>query len=92
MEQQVKYDKSRLRVFATCCDACLFSANKVVSDKSKEAILAKVERKGSFFACHKAEHVMCRAFYDRYRQRSLLIWLAEDLGRLTFEERTASSE
>ena len=58
-----------LRVVSKQCDQCLFSKNKIVSDKRKADLLAKCKQEDTLFYCHKFstrdEEVCCRGFFDR---------------------------
>jgi hypothetical protein len=77
---------SRMNPLLICdklCDQCLYSKNKIVSDKRKEEILTELENTSDYFICHKAsvvdKKVMCRGYYEANKHTSLLINLGEDL-------------
>lgn len=41
-------------VASKCCNQCLFSENKIVSDRRKVSLLKEIIQKQSYFECHKA--------------------------------------
>ena len=55
------------KVKKECCNECLFSKNKIVSDSRKSNILKDCVRNDSHFICHKAtidgEDICCSGFY-----------------------------
>lgn len=57
-----------LKICEKRCDECLYSPAAIVSASKRKAILRDVERKDTFFVCHKStingDVVMCRGFYD----------------------------
>jgi hypothetical protein len=77
-----------LKVQHKQCDQCLFSENKIVSDKRKIDILQHCAVKDTYFVCHKAsiekKDVCCRGFYDVFSYRSKHIAMAKQLGVLKF--------
>lgn len=60
--------KPVLEVMEKRCNQCLFSKNKIVSDKRKEEILRDASAKDTYFTCHKASlvnrNVVCKGFND----------------------------
>jgi hypothetical protein len=74
------------RVYERRCDQCLMSSAKVVSDERRDAILSDVERRGSYFVCHKAsiagDDVCCRGTFDAGIGN--LARIAERLGAVEF--------
>lgn len=57
------------------CDQCLFSENKIVSDKRKEQILTECKTKNRHFICHKAtiagKKATCHMFYKKCTNRQI---------------------
>jgi hypothetical protein len=76
------------KVSDKCCDQCLFSPNKIVSEKRKESLLKKITKEQSYFVCHKAtikgEETCCRGFYEKLGAQSQMIRIAERLGEVEF--------
>jgi hypothetical protein len=72
------------------CNQCLFSKNKIVSDKRREQILQECAMDDTYFICHKAtvkeKDVCCRGFYDGFKDRSKHIAMAMYLKVLKFVE------
>lgn len=60
----------RQKVCATPCNQCLFSVNKIVSDKRKVQILAACQKEQTHFVCHKGtiagENIVCNGFYRHH--------------------------
>ena len=44
----------RLLIAAAACDECLFSKNKIVSERRKREVLRECYEQGTYFICHKA--------------------------------------
>ena len=74
------------KVKKQCCDQCLFSKYKIVSNKRRQEILNSCRSNDNHFICHKAtikkEDICCRAFYDT--QDSQMIKIAQRLGMVEF--------
>ncbi len=70
-----------------CCNQCLFSKNKIVSDSRKTEILKHCKDNNNHFQCHKATikgvNGTCKGFYDKCTNRSLSKML-EDIGQIKF--------
>ena len=68
------------------CNECLYSANKIVSNKRKRELLADINKNDSHFVCHKAsiqgEEVCCKGFYTS--ATSNLMRIAQRLGMVEF--------
>ncbi|GAB7057393.1 hypothetical protein JCM16163A_41420 [Paenibacillus sp. YK5] len=77
-------------VSSKCCNQCLFSENKIVSDRRKVSLLKEIIQEQSYFECHKAtmagKNTCCRGFYDKLGQHSQMIRIAERLGAIEFVE------
>ena len=75
-----------LEVKKKCCNLCLFSKNKVVSDKRKKQLLDDIEREGSYFACHESTAVggtcVCRGFYNT--ETANIIRISQRLNMIEF--------
>ncbi len=79
-------DPSRFPVRQKRCDACLFSAARLVSEQRKSLILRECDAKHTAFQCHKAtllgQYIVCRGFYDEHD--SLVVGLAKLLNVVDF--------
>lgn len=68
---------SGLEVMGKPCDRCLFSRNKIISDKSKAKVLADCARNDSHFECHKGtlggRKIVCAGFVKRGTSQMLRI-------------------
>lgn len=78
-----------LYVKDTQCKNCLFTKNKLVSDKRRKKILTECERTGQYFICHEAtlagnKTVCCKAFYRKYKNKMAVIILGDKLGVTKF--------
>jgi hypothetical protein len=80
-------------MFEVCekqCDQCLFSENKIVSNKRRTQLLQDIAKEQSYFECHKAtiagKSTCCRGFYDSLGYRSQMIRIAERIGAVKFVE------
>lgn len=75
-----------MNVKKKCCDQCLFTDNKIVSDKRKNQLIKECVINDTHFICHKAslkgENTCCRGFYDNYD--SQLIRIAKRLNAVNF--------
>lgn len=77
-----------LKVMDKPCNQCLFTENKIVSDKRQIDIIQGCVQNGTHFECHKAtiagtNHV-CRNYYDKRGQHSQMIRIAERMGAVEF--------
>jgi hypothetical protein len=65
------------KVKKECCNECLFSKNKIVSDSRKASILKGCVRDDAHFICHKAtidgEDICCSGFYKSYSTNMIRI-------------------
>ncbi len=77
-----------LKVCHKQCDQCLYSKNKLVSDKRRAEILVGLAQANDYFICHKSsivnKKVMCRGYYEANKESSTLIRLGHHLKRLVF--------
>jgi hypothetical protein len=68
------------------CSECLFSPNKIVSDKRRKVVLNDCRSKDSYFICHKAtaagHDICCKGFYET--QTCNLIRIAQRLDVVRF--------
>ncbi len=80
------------KVYSECCQNCLLSKDRIVSPKAAKEILKEVISTQSHFICHKAtienKDIVCKSFYDNFKQYSKLIRFAEWLGILEFVPHT----
>ena len=69
-----------------CCNQCLYSKNKIVSDTRKKQLLKGVQREDRHFTCHKAtiegKDVCCRGFYEQ--STSNMIRISQRLNMVKF--------
>lgn len=74
------------KVKEECCNQCLFSKDKIVSNKRRQQILKGCRNEDSHFICHKAtiegKDACCRAFYDT--QDSQMIRISQRLNMVEF--------
>ncbi len=58
-----------MKVLRERCDECLYGKHKIVSNARRAEILRELERKDSYFICHKASiagvDVACRGDFDQ---------------------------
>jgi hypothetical protein len=77
-------------VASKCCGQCLFSPNKIVSDRRKTNLLKEIIQEQSYFVCHKAsindKETCCRGFYEKMGNASQLVRIANRLGAVKFVE------
>jgi hypothetical protein len=70
------------------CNQCLFSKNRIVSEKRFIEIIKDCAVKDTYFICHKAsiakKDICCRGFYEQFSYRSKHIAMAKQLGVLNF--------
>jgi hypothetical protein len=59
---------ARFEIMARCCDQCLMTDRKIVSDARRSEILADTRRRDCAFWCHKAtiagREIACRGHFD----------------------------
>ena len=74
------------KVKKECCNQCLFSKDKIVSNKRRQEILKGCRERDNHFICHKAsidsKDICCRGFYDN--QTSNLIRIMGRLNAIEF--------
>ncbi len=75
-----------MKVKNKCCDQCLFTKNKIVSERRKVELLDEIKKEDTHFICHKAtienqDHV-CRGFYAS--KTSNLIRVSQRLGLIEY--------
>lgn len=77
-----------MKVMKRKCDQCLFTKNKIVSDKRKQDIIQSTVAKQGFFECHKAtiagEKHCCRGYFDQLGHTSQMVRIAGRLGTIEF--------
>ena len=70
------------------CRQCLFSKNKIVSDKRKDDLIETCERDKTFFVCHKSSikggRTCCRGYFDKYMKDDPMLPIAISLGKIAF--------
>ena len=75
-----------LKVMKKCCNQCLFTKNKIVSDERKAQLLRDCKRDDHFFICHKAslagETIVCSGYQQNMSNSSTQI--AERLGMINW--------
>lgn len=76
------------KVANKCCDQCLMSDNKIVSDKRKEELLDSIMHEESHFVCHKAtingEDVCCRGWFEEHGRDVNKIRIFERIGCIEY--------
>lgn len=74
------------QVIAEQCDQCLFSKNKIVSDRRRNQLLRECKKKDAHFICHKAtmvgQEACCRVFFDT--RSTNLMRIARRIGAVEF--------
>ena len=79
-----------MKVCAKRCDQCLFSENKIVSDRRRKQVLKECAQNDASFECHKAtikgKEVCCRGFYDSNPYTTNLMRIAARLNAVEFVE------
>lgn len=85
-EEIEKALRSKQKVCSKSCDQCLFSKNKIVSEKRKQEILGECEREQTHFICHKGsiigENIVCNGFYRN--KTTPYLELMKDTRRIEF--------
>jgi len=70
------------KVKKECCDQCLFSKDKIVSNKRRQEILKGCRETDSHFICHKAsidgDDICCHDFYAS--QTTNMIRISQRMG------------
>lgn len=69
------------KVKKECCDQCLFSKDKIVSNKRRQEILKSCRDNDHHFICHKSKEnddICCHSFYQT--QTSGLIRIMQRLN------------
>lgn len=68
------------------CSECLFSKEKIVSDRRRSQVLKECVRKDTHFICHKAtlrgEEVCCAGFHEAYPHGGQLHRIAQRLNAI----------
>lgn len=66
------------------CAECLFSKDKIVSDKRRSQVLKQCQREDAHFICHKAtirgEEVCCAGFHEAFPHVGSLHRIASRMG------------
>lgn len=75
-----------VKVCARQCNQCLFSKNKIVSNKRRVQLLESCEKEDTHFICHKGTiagiNLVCRGFYENKTTRYLE--MMKSIGRMEF--------
>ena len=75
-----------MEVKKECCNQCLFSKDKIVSNERRKDILNDCRKSDTHFICHKAtiegKDICCKAFYDN--QTSNLIRISQRMNMVKF--------
>lgn len=70
------------KVKKECCNQCLFSKDKIVSNKRRQEILNDCRQNDNHFICHKAsmndEDICCHDFYKT--QSTNMIRISQRMG------------
>lgn len=74
------------KVQAHKCGECLFTQNRIVSDKRAAQIIRKCAREDVHFECHKGtaigQEIACRGFHEAFPHIGQLRRIAERLGMI----------
>lgn len=68
-----------IKVNKNMCDQCLFSPNKIVSEKRMSTIVQGCIRDQTHFICHKTKDVVCGGFDKTMGDYSQMLRIAERL-------------
>lgn len=75
-----------IEVKKECCNQCLFSKDKIVSNERRKYILNGCRKSDTHFICHKAtiegKDICCKGFYDN--QTSNLIRISQRMNMVKF--------
>ena len=75
-------------VYEKRCHECLFSNNKIVSEKRKQQLLASILKEDKYFICHKSSieggATCCRGFYDAHGNDVRTVRMAKHLNVVEF--------
>ena len=70
------------KVKKECCNQCLFSKDKIVSNKRRQQILSDCRQNDNHFICHKAtidgDDICCNGFYKS--QTTNMIRISQRMG------------
>jgi len=75
-----------MKVVKGMCNQCLFSVNKVVSEKRKEQLIKGCMKNNTHFICHKTKDTVCGGFYKDLGGYSQMVRIAERLNMIEFVE------
>jgi hypothetical protein len=70
------------KVCAERCYQCLFSKDRIVSEKRMREVLSDCAKRDSHFICHKTDDACCKGFYDT--RTTNLMRIAQRLGAVEF--------
>lgn len=80
-----------LRVQKNKCNQCLFTKNKIVSDRRKKDIVKTCISDRTHFVCHKnqtiedgKDELVCRGYYNKHGHHSQMIRICERIGAIHF--------
>lgn len=72
------------RICAERCDECLFSKDKIVSERRKKEVIRDARQGQGYFICHKVslrdQNGCCRGFFDSYGYDIQIYQIASRLG------------
>jgi hypothetical protein len=85
-----------LKVYKECCKNCLFSDDRIVSQKRAKEIIKDCLEKQTHFICHKAtikgEEIVCSKFYNTFGFHSQMVRIAQRLNCIEFVEQSDSEK
>lgn len=85
-----------LKVYKECCNNCLLSDNRIVSQKRAKEIIQDCSKKQTHFICHKAsieeKEIICKKFYDSFGYKSQMVRIAQRLNFIEFIEQSDSEK
>ncbi len=74
----------KTQVCKSKCDQCLFSKNKIVTNKRKSEILKDCNENEKWFGCHKQENAICAGYFKEKYNENSWIQIGHRLGLLEF--------
>lgn len=68
-------DRATLKLASRRCDECLFSGDRLVSNRRASRIIRSCVADDVHFVCHKGsfvgQNLHCRGFYDQYKSAAV---------------------
>jgi hypothetical protein len=81
---------NKLKIMSQPCNQCLFTKNRIVSQKRTNQIIKDCIREDGHFECHKGtingDKIVCRSFWNLYSRDVLSLRLALMFNMFEFVE------